>query len=343
MAERKKNNNLLYGTLLIVCLLLLLIPFFIFHPGSAVHGTSHLARFGWHILAFVSALFAGSLVSTGVVNVTASAATAKVAVWAGVAIVGTAVVYNTTTYTHKNLTTQTLVQLSDSISATTNPLIEDTLLTDSEKVIPVEEGLDTIPVKIAETSVPATSEGKEDVTETPLPRKEPTTLNENTDKNSSATILSETCNSFRILHGNKQLDRKTGLSIYDPNKTIRFSNDCGCVLKEATLNLSRGNNLLEQKIQNGNFINFYSYKDLQAGDRLTVEITKANCKNSTGNFFVYIFPKPILTIVQISDSRDFETTPASGTNQKKTGTTIDNSIKTSQKDIVEEELTKYGN
>jgi hypothetical protein len=55
-----KNNNLLYTVLVLIGLLLLLIPFFIFDIGSSVNGTGHLARFGFHILAFAAALLAGS-------------------------------------------------------------------------------------------------------------------------------------------------------------------------------------------------------------------------------------------------------------------------------------------
>lgn len=357
MATNKKNNNLLYTAVVLAGLVLLLLPFFIFNIGSELNGTSHLTRFALHLLAFTGAILAGSLVSTGFSSAaTTSAATVKIATIAATVVVATAVTYNTVQYarSEKKIVLNQPVQVADSLAIATDSIATD-LSQAGDSLLNGEHAFET-KSKIPQNAKP---EDIEETTNFPVANDPKTSVNQNqstsnnstktaenknstTDKTVVAATLSETCNSFQILHGSQQLDRKLGLSIFDPNKTIRFQNECGCILKDAAMSISRGNNVLEQKIQTGNFINLHTFKDLQADDRLTVEIRQANCKDSKGISFLYTFPKPILSIVLISDHREFET--AAELKNKKTAKEITNTpAKTFQKDKVEEKVNKYGN
>jgi len=202
----------------------------------------------------------------------------------------------------------------------------------NEKIIPVAENIPGEKISSSDKKTLTTKQEK--------------TLSKDQDKNASdnsSVVLQESCNSFQILHGSKQLDRKLGLSVFDPNKTIRFQNDCGCILKDASMSLFRENVVVEQKKQNGNFINLHNFKDLQADDKLTVEIRQANCKNDKGTFFLYSFPKPILSVVIISDHKEFETASEIKNKKQSNNTPIDNSISKPTRDKVEEEMNKYGN
>ncbi len=373
MAESKKNNNLLYTVLVIVGLLLLLIPFFIFDVGSSVNGTGHLTRFGLHILAFTSALFIGSMFSAGITKVvySSSVVTMKVAAVATAVVVGGAVTYNTLKHASsdpKIVLNQASRIYADSFMA---PVVPDSIASEntndaadstSEIIASTEENPSVISsTETKETIVPAAtnndkktdaesgivSESKNLENKTVKIDKTKTNNNtpvpNNTNTTTNTNELAESCNTFQVLHGSKQLDRKLGLSVFDPNKSIRFNNDCGCILKDASMSLSRGSKILEQKIQNGNFINLHTFKDLQADDRLTVEISKANCKNDKGTAFLYTFPKPILTVVLISDHREFETATELKNNKANPKESNNSTSKPIQKDKVEEEMNKYGN
>ena len=355
-----KKNNLLYGILVFVGVLLLLIPFLVSDLNGATTFFGHLARFGWHVAAFVVAIVGGSLFSVAVTKVAnSSIVTIKAITIASAVAVSAGVTYNAIQYTQEKNT----VAVSDTTSLASNDSVMAIETTPSELNSSTSDTISTETISSVENSknenISVTAETKQtaakaNVTvsnepikkESKAPATEKAKPTETTTKTSTAKseTLGEQCNSFQVLQGNQLLDRKLGLSIYDPNKMIRFNNDCGCVLKDANMSVRRDGKVLEQKLQSGNYVNWRGFKDINTGDKLEIEIKQANCKDSKGLGFLYSFPKPILTIIFISDHQEYP-----GADSKNTKTTkAKEPVKTTQekviqKDKVEEEANKFGN
>jgi hypothetical protein len=330
MAE-KKNNNVLYITLVCVGLLLLIIPFFIFAPQGTTTFFGHIGRFGLHMLAFGTALVAGALFSSVVTKAGSSVTTMKVAAIVTSVAIGSAVTYNLIQNTKPKISTVAIV--SDSSSVAQNN--EKNITTDSSTIALVDSSIthsdsatSSISYETTNSTASKETKSKEKVN---LPNQVDKTKNNTVDpKKTNTEELVEECKSFKVFLGSKPLDRKLGISIYDPTKMIQFKNDCGCLLKDASLSLTREGKIIEQKTQNGNYINWKLFRGISPDDKLEVEIKQANCNDSKGNKYLYSFPKPIMTIIYISDHTEYE------------GGDSKSNTKVAPKDKVEEESNKYG-
>jgi len=348
MKKEKNNNNLIYASLVIAGLLLLLIPFFMYDIGIGT--LEHFGRFGLHVLAFVAAIFAGSIFSVAASNATATVSAVKAtAIVASVVVTGS-VVYNSVqqkqvkkevaeiTFKKDSISNISLIVSQDSINLDTDS--SSIAIATSDTIIEVNE--ENIKSKV-DNSVIIENSTINNTTVESTPKKVVPDDSKIKAPIKEERILDASCNDFQLLHGSKQLDRKLGLSIYDPDKTIRFSNECGCIVKDANLILYRENQIVEQKTQSGNLVSLRSFKDVQVGDRLEVIIKDGACKNSKGITVVYTFPKSLLMKIFISDHREFETA-SEIKNRKAPKELMDNSkVKEIPKDKVEEELNKYGN
>ncbi len=344
MAEKEKNNNLLYTILVVVGLLLIMIPFFLFDIGGSSTILTHIGRFGLHILAFGSAIIAGSIASGAITKAGSSALTVKVAAISSAVIIGGGLTYNIIQNTYPNSSVLITTTSNDSSLIATNNLkteIVDTAATstDSSSSFVVTSPEDTITSALSsKKNTPAKT--------TNLPnQKEISKNNASIIPNKTTTEeLRDACNSFQVMQGSKPLNRQLGISIYDPNKMIQFKNDCGCLLKDANISLTREGKVIEQRTQNGNYINWRTFKGISPDDKLEIDIKQANCNDSKGSKFLYAFPKPILTIIYISYHMQFE-----GAEVDKTKTNNNKEIKKTTptkiapKDKVEEELNKYSN
>ncbi len=359
---KKDNNNILYITLLLGGLLLLLIPFFIFDLNGSTTFFGHLGRFGLHILAFGAALVAGSLLSVAVTKASSSVITMKVVAVSASVVVGAAITYNTIQTTQKN-TSISLADTSASVSTITPVESLDSTTNYSYDTNSVELTTTQVNPEIekplsenTETTVAVSSDNNTNTTEKKSPTSDPKITTTKTivkDKITTPTSVVTTpnktesrdqCNSFQVLQGSQLLDRKLGLSIYDPNKMIRFNNDCGCVLKDANMSVRRDGKILEQKLQSGNYVNWRGFKDINTGDKLEIEIKQANCKDTKGLAYLYSFPKPILTIIFISDHLEFEGADAKNSKTTKAKEPVKTAPeKIIQKDKVEEDANKFGN
>ena len=339
----KDNNNLVYGILLVVGLLLLLIPFLLFDLSGPITLLGHLGRLGLHIAAFVTALVAGSLFSVAVTkSASVSIGTLKIAAVTTAVIIGTGITYNAINYTQKSnsiaLSDSIIIQNELSLVSIDSMIINSDTSSNEGTISSIASDTNAIETQKTEPIQPAAKE------------KNTSTISEN-NKTTTTVIatpsseeLIEQCNSFKVLQGTQLLDRKLGLSIYDPNKMIRFNNDCGCILKDAIMSVRRDGKVLEQKSQSGNYINWRGFKDINAGDKLEIEIKQANCKNKKGLGFLYTFPKAILTIIYISDHMQFEGADSkSGKTTKAKESVKEAPEKTIQKDKIEEDANKFGN
>jgi hypothetical protein len=362
MANKTKNNNLLYGTLTALAVILLILPFFIFDFTGESPLKTNLGRLFFHMLSFGGAIVAGTGLSIAFNKLTsASAVTAKATAWAAVGVAATGITYNVIQSNVINSSSSLKITAVDSSAISTR----DTLLSETTSEFNTDS-------QTIEQSNELTAENTEpsapDITKPGTPKKEVLASNTNNSSETKKTVkdkikktdnttatkdnqppganatIEEGCKNFNIIHGTKYLDPKLGLSIYDPNKSLKLNNDCGCILKDANLVLMRGGKTVEQRKQNGNFINLYGFKDLQIDDRLSIEIRQAGCKDKSGTSISYTFPTPLLKVIVIGDHREFETNNSQSKNTKnpkELNTT--NDTKVPAKDKVEEEMNKYGN